>query len=452
MTEVETMQELKQELMNLKKRLENEQRQLVETNEKQIESITVDLQKKLETEQGYRNKSEDDLSFAEKCSAEEKRQLSEDIDTEIDDMRRKYAKMLDSERVATLRFKGENGIMRKKFTALTKDIESQREEIKSMLEKEKKLHHRITALKTEIQGYEDLIREKDTSVALKEKAIYGLKKKNQELEKFKFVLDYKIKELKRQIEPRENELKEMKKHVGFMDGELERYHKSNANLDREIGTLRRDLDRKQVEILANREHVRKMESFQNRFKCTLHDAVQLIQQPTKLRAAALGLYENFSGNKGDRDDVSFKMDDATRKEFERQKAFMKTTVASLKRRVASQLDSNERENRKLISENMGLIKEITELRKMERAVRLQSGTASAIEKSRKKGSERIDAETIATIENQRKHIAELKAAIGATEERIRLSRPHSRGERLPPIDLAKERPGAVGVGSLPPVP
>ena len=40
-----------------------------------------------------------------------------------------------------------------------------------------------------------------------------MKKKNQELEKFKFVLDYKIKELKKQIEPRENEIKIMKEQI-----------------------------------------------------------------------------------------------------------------------------------------------------------------------------------------------------------------------------------------------
>jgi len=48
---------------------------------------------------------------------------------------------------------------------------------------------------------------------VQEKRIYDLKKKNQELEKFKFVLDYKIKELKRQMEPRENEIKEMKEQI-----------------------------------------------------------------------------------------------------------------------------------------------------------------------------------------------------------------------------------------------
>ena len=50
-------------------------------------------------------------------------------------------------------------------------------------------------------------------VVVQEKRIYDLKKKNQELEKFKFVLDYKIKELKKQIEPREKDIKQMREQI-----------------------------------------------------------------------------------------------------------------------------------------------------------------------------------------------------------------------------------------------
>lgn len=53
-----------------------------------------------------------------------------------------------------------------------------------------------------------------------EKRIYDLKKKNQELEKFKFVLDYKIKELRKQMEPRENEIKRMKDQIEKVGGSL----------------------------------------------------------------------------------------------------------------------------------------------------------------------------------------------------------------------------------------
>ena len=44
--------------------------------------------------------------------------------------------------------------------------------------------------------------EREGAILDKEKRVSDLKKKNQELEKFKFVLDYKIKELKRDIGPR----------------------------------------------------------------------------------------------------------------------------------------------------------------------------------------------------------------------------------------------------------
>ena len=46
-----------------------------------------------------------------------------------------------------------------------------------------------------------------------EKHIYDLKMKNQGLEKFKFVLDYRIEEFKKQIESRENDIKTMKEQI-----------------------------------------------------------------------------------------------------------------------------------------------------------------------------------------------------------------------------------------------
>ncbi len=58
-----------------------------------------------------------------------------------------------------------------------------------------------------------VIHDRDVAIGEKEKKIYELKKRNQELEKFKFVLDYKIKELKRQIEPRENEIADMRVQI-----------------------------------------------------------------------------------------------------------------------------------------------------------------------------------------------------------------------------------------------
>lgn len=45
-----------------------------------------------------------------------------------------------------------------------------------------------------------------------------MKKKNQELEKYKFVLSYKITELRKQIEPREKDIRNYKEQIQEVRG------------------------------------------------------------------------------------------------------------------------------------------------------------------------------------------------------------------------------------------
>ena len=83
-----------------------------------------------------------------------------------------------------------------------------------------------------------LIQIKDSQIAVREKDIYGLKKKTQELEKFKFVLDYKIKELKRDIAPREMQINKLSGDTNSMDQRLKKFNKVNANLSYLVDDLR----------------------------------------------------------------------------------------------------------------------------------------------------------------------------------------------------------------------
>ena len=71
----------------------------------------------------------------------------------------------------------------------------------------------MTGLERDVVALKREVSERDDTIGDKEKRIHDLKRKNQELEKFKFVLDYKIKELKRQIEPREAELARLKEQI-----------------------------------------------------------------------------------------------------------------------------------------------------------------------------------------------------------------------------------------------
>jgi chromosome segregation ATPase len=110
-----------------------------------------------------------------------------------------------------------------------------------------------------------------------------LKKKNQELEKFKFVLDYKIKELKRQIEPRENDINGMTQQIKEMDSELEHYHKSNSALDLQISDLKLRLKAAEKEVNHEKARVRTAGAIVRRFRVDLNECVQYIQQPKVLK-------------------------------------------------------------------------------------------------------------------------------------------------------------------------
>jgi len=82
------------------------------------------------------------------------------------------------------------------------------------------------------------VKVRDRTIGDKEKRIFDLKKKNAELEKFKFVLDYKIKELKREIIPREEEISKMKEQTTEMDKELKHLTSVNENLGLMVDDLR----------------------------------------------------------------------------------------------------------------------------------------------------------------------------------------------------------------------
>ncbi|MFN9909721.1 MAG: hypothetical protein ACK56F_27000, partial [bacterium] len=78
----------------------------------------------------------------------------------------------------------------------------------------------------------------------------------QELEKFKFVLDYKIKELKRDIAPREMEITRLKKETNDMDKNLKNFNKINANLGYIVDDLRTRQEHMQELIKKNRSKIR----------------------------------------------------------------------------------------------------------------------------------------------------------------------------------------------------
>ena len=238
MEEVEKYQALQAEVGAQRAKWQARRAQAATQHAAAVQRLMAECERRLEAVRARRSALQDDVEGGKRDWAEMRSQMEADLDEEALGTRRMYQERLDAERDAALKFKGENGIMRKKFASLQRDIEASRDAVKVTLERQDGLRRTIEGLERDIARLRGQIREHDATIGEKEKRTYELKKKGQELEKFKFVLDYKIRELKAQVEPREAEIGALRAQIKEVDAELEAYHKSNADLDALIGTLR----------------------------------------------------------------------------------------------------------------------------------------------------------------------------------------------------------------------
>lgn len=198
-----------------------------------------------------------------------RRQTEEDIDSEIQNVIGRYEKKLKGSKDEGLRLKGENGIMRKKFNTLYKEIDDMKLEKQRLGGEQRKLQDVIHMYEKEVNGLKKEIQERDEFIQDKEKRVYELKKSNQELEKYKFVLDYKIRDLKQQIEPKENDINDMSIHIQGLSKELEDYYAKNLELEGGISEFKKKLSKCKKSYLTEKQKHKNVEKIINSFKCDL---------------------------------------------------------------------------------------------------------------------------------------------------------------------------------------
>ncbi|GAB5574965.1 cilia- and flagella-associated protein 57 isoform X1 [Prionailurus iriomotensis] len=402
--EYEKYQELQLKSQRMQEEYEKQLRDNDETKSQALEELTEFYEAKLQEKTTLLEEAQEDVRQQLREFEETKKQIEEDEDREIQDIKTKYEKKLRDEKESNLRLKGETGIMRKKFSSLQKEVEERTNDIESLKREQVKLQGVIKSLEKDILGLKREIQERDETIqdkgsvglafgqpttrwpifvpdgrglaglqsgmtqiagrrrsSCKEKRIYDLKKKNQELEKFKFVLDYKIKELKKQIEPREDEIKVMKEQIQEMEAELERFHKQNTQLELNITELWQKLRATDQEMRRERQKERDLEALVRRFKTDLHNCVAYIQEPRLLKEKVRALFEKYV-QRADMVEIAGLNTDL-QQEYARQREHLERNLATLRKKVVKESELRRTDYVRIMQENVSLIKEINELRR-----------------------------------------------------------------------------------------
>merc|ERR1712072_1626718 len=238
-------------------------------------------------------------------------------------------------------------------------MQKKEEELRHYEEQANKKQEKIDQLQKERDHNLKEIKERDKTIGDKEQKIYDLKKQNQELEKFKFVLDYKIKELKAQIDPKNDDIAEMKKQIQAMDADLEDYHRRNKQLAVDISQLLQRQKGLQEEIVSRRKRLTDAQTVIKRFKNDLHECVQYIQEPKQLKESVTNLFKKYVPHGIKKQEL----DSDIQREYNRQREYLEKSVESLKRKLAKDSEVHRQDNMRIMQENVSLIREINDLRK-----------------------------------------------------------------------------------------
>lgn len=195
------------------------------------------------------------------------------------------------------------------------------------------------------------------------------------------MLDYKIKELKLQIAPRENEINIMRTQISEMDLELDQYHKSNEALNLMIEELKLKLEGIKKDIDRQQERCSLNSRLLERFKRDLQEVWALrAEDAAAFKARLIKMYRvyvqedlspaSLSGTGTGKNKNIIDLDDPQQM-YNRDREQMERSLDSMRRALKADALAHKRDVGKMMRESVMLTKELNNLRKQSRLMQLQ---------------------------------------------------------------------------------
>ncbi|XP_043977088.1 cilia- and flagella-associated protein 57 [Gambusia affinis] len=306
-----------------------------------------------------------------KCQEEAKRRIREYETTirqaaekerqKIQTMKDKYEKKLQSEKEAFTKLKGNSGTMTQKIHNLQKQMDDQFNELTAIKKERHTLMGYIRTLETDICVLKKRVSKYKRTCQDKDKVISSLDAMNQELQKLKVILEFKLKDLRKQIKPLLDDINEKAERIQKLEEELVRMTNSSSRLKVTISDLKLRLRTKDKEIQKEMQKVQDLTTLLERVRSDLQVCVSLIQDPRKLKDNILMIYSRYAlGTESAKRSIA--VDDA-QKSVCSQCAQLQSTVNSLQKKLVKSAREHEDVYTKMMKDNVALVTEINDLRK-----------------------------------------------------------------------------------------
>ena len=173
------------------------------------------------------------------------------------------------------------------------------------------------------------------------------------------MLDYKIKELKKDIGPRELEIQKLNEQTNKMRQELKFFNRVNQNLALIVDDLRMRQEGLTNEVQKLKENLDQQESYKKQFKDDVFEVLHHITDFKKLKAGVIRLHKKYVKEEMKREGG----DTDLNQQYSQKRKFLEQNVNYLRTMLQKDQDVHKKDNAKIMTENVQLLQEINDQRK-----------------------------------------------------------------------------------------
>jgi len=344
---------------------DQKEKEQLSSHEDQLSNLEHELKTSLDIVTREMEHTENENKCLKAEIFEHSRQVKEDISDEIDYMTIRYDKFIKDEKDVVLKCTSAIGIIKMKISAAMREIEERKEEIKNMLEVEENMTEENRSLQMNVEELKAQSSSVDTLLKERSASLEKLRKKNEELTAFKFVLDFKVLELSKLIDPRETERKDLEQQLLSKEEQKQKMNLHYIELRENIDNMNAEVQRTKEKIERYRGRVRNQESTIRKLLLGIRESSQLIQRPEELKSK-IDLLHNIwiksdffvKGSKKGDANIQPRAMFYLQKEYRR--LFNDLKDSNLENEKNAGRNRNERTS--LVEENLCLLKEIEKLR------------------------------------------------------------------------------------------
>lgn len=321
------IEELNEQLSEISKQIEDEKKELMDTNDKDIAEKRRELDKL--------------KKYYEKTKQEHKEQ-EEALKKEIDEI------------------KNANKRTENKRT-------KQKTELETLQQENQKLEKQIRDMLTDKNEKEETIKDKNE---LKRK----LDKDNQELEKFKYVLHYKIKELKHNKEPKERKIQQMEKKAKDMEREIKTCEQGQSTIIIELGRNHQIIKIHEEQISKTEKRIEELRNYKKLFQENLYNSMKRARNHKDCKKELVLLKRNFL----DKEKIE-NVEKPFESNYELQREFLEKNVDHNKNKISKLNDLFVNDHNKVMKEKRQLIDIVNQLEKEKKEIEVNDYRKDKIE-------------------------------------------------------------------------